>query len=134
MTLATIPPPLDHLNMTHTEQLLDIHLSLSSILSNMFFMKMDWVTSRGLPCDAKRINQLYSRLVGSWQSLTCLFLRSVPVEDLVIISKEVEANLVGVVNTPINRYTNCQMRRTRDCVLLTQAQKALARLVIFYED
>jgi hypothetical protein len=97
-------------------------------------MKMDWVTSRGLPCDGAGISQLNSKLVNSWQSLTCLFIRSVPAEDLVIMSPELETNLAMVVNTPFSRYTVCQIMRMRDCVLLTQAYNTLSRLAIFYHD
>ena len=115
-----------------------MHLSPSSILSNMFLMKMDWMTSRGLPCagyrQMVRIGRLYGRLVSSWQSLTCLYLRSVPAEEVSIMSPVLQSNLASVINTPVSRYSSCQMRRTRDCVLLYQAEDVLGRIERKYAD
>ena len=132
MTLTNLPPISNITTMAHAEKLSSIHLSLSSILSNLFLMKMDWLTSRGLPCgdyrQLMRITRLHTRLVTSWQSLTCLFLRSIPVEDMTSMDTELQANLVRVMNTSTNRYPICQMRKMRDCVLLEQAEKVLISL------
>ena len=102
----------------------------------MFFMKMDWLTSRGLPCggygQVTRKGKLNDKLVRSWQFLTCLYLRSLPVEEVAIMSTELQANLVRIINTHTSRYTSCEMRRIRDCVLLSQAEDALDRMERFY--
>ena len=105
MTLSTLPPHIIQPNLSNQEQVLDMHLSLSSIMSNLFFMKMDWMTSRGLPCDGKyqmaQRSRLYSRLVSSWQSLACLYLRSFPTENMSISSTELQANTMRVIQTNI---------------------------------
>ena len=138
MTLAALPLSSNHSILAYREHVLDLHLSLSSILSNMFLMKMDWLTSRGLPCGGysqmTRIGHLYGRLVHSWQTLTCLYLRSITVEEVDIILTEVQANLARIINTPTSRYTSCDMRRVRDCVLLAQAGDVLGRLERFYME
>ena len=103
----------------------------------MFLMKMDWVTSRGLPCDGYtqilRKSRLYTRLVNSWQSLNCLYLRSLLGKEVSISVTELESNLSMVVNTPVRRYSNCQARRMRDCVMLEKAEDVLNRITRFYE-
>ena len=50
-----------------------------------------------------------------------------------MLSTELKTNLVMVVNTLVRRYSNCQDRRMRDCVLLEQAGDLLNRFKIFYE-
>jgi hypothetical protein len=54
-------------------------------------------------------------------------------EEVAIMSTELQANLVRIVNTHTSRYTNCEMRRMRDCVLLSQAGDVLDRLHSFYK-
>ena len=135
MTLANLPPPSQNLaNMSRTEKLSFMHLSLSSILSGMFMMKMNWVTSRGLPCggfiQVMRIKTLHSRLIISWQALTCMFLRSIPTEKVNLLTPELQSNLALVLNNPTSMYAICQMRRTRDCVLLNRASEVLQSLVL----
>ena len=136
MTLSTLPPPLDYSTLTYREHVIDLHLSLSSILSSMFFMQMDWLTSRGLPCGGSgqmlKRGQLYSKLVGSWQSLTCLYLRSLPMEEVVTLSPELQANLARIMNINTSRYTSCEMKNVRDCVLLSQSWDVLERMQRFY--
>ena len=138
MTLSSLPSTSNNTNNSYEEKFSTNHLFLSSILSHMFLMKMDLVTSRGLPCGGYRqiirIRRLYGRLVSSWQSLTCLYLRSVPAEKVASLSTELQSNLARVVNTPTSRYTTCQMKGMRDCVLLNQAENVLSRLETFYQD
>ena len=137
MVLSSFPPTLNHSNMTYTEKVSDFHLIISSMLSHMFFMKMDLVTSRSLPCGgytqilSKR--RMYTRLVNSWQTLNCLYQRSLSGKEVSISITEMESNLSMVVNTPVRRYSNCQARRIRDCVLLGEAGDVLSRIVRFYE-
>jgi hypothetical protein len=128
MTLSTLPP-----QSPHGEQIEDLHLYLSSLLSHLYLLKLDWVSSQGPPCQGHPIlTKLYTKIVTSWQVLTCVFIRSVPLDKLHLISGDLRSNLKRVTETPINRYTNCQMRRTRDCVLMSQALQALNRLETFY--
>lgn len=138
MTLSSLPPTLDHSNLTYREKVSDVHVTISSMLAHMFIMKMDWMTSKGLPCDGytqiRKTRRLYSRLVNSWQSLSCLYQRSVLEEKVSTLSTELKTNLAMVVNTLVRRYSNCQDRRMRDCVLLEQAGDLLNRFKIFYED
>ena len=138
MTLTSLPSTSYISNTSYNAKFSTNHLFLSSILSHMFLMKMDWVTSRGLPCggflEIIRIRRLYGRLVSSWQSLTCLYLRSVPAEEVASMSTELQSNLARVVNTSISRFTTCQIRRMSDCVLLGQAEDVLSRLETFYQD
>jgi len=132
MTLSTIPLPSQ---APHSEQIQDLHLSLSSLLSHLYLLKLDWMSSQGPPCQGHSIlTKLYTRIVRSWQVLTCAFIRSVPLEKLNVISGDLSSNLKRVTETPISRYTNCQMRRTRDCVLMSQAFQALNRLQKFYDS
>ena len=134
MTLSNLPPQQNLANMTRTEKISAMHLSLSSILSSIFMMKMEWVTSRGLPCggysQVMRIQRLHSRLVTSWQALTCMFLRSIPVQEVNYLTTELQSNLARVLNTHTPMYTICQMRSTRDCVLLDKAQEVVESLVM----
>merc|ERR1711872_1061241 len=105
MSLASLPPLLNQTNM------LDLHLSLTSVLSHLFFIKMDWRTSRGGSCDQiARGGQKFRNLVGSWQSLTCLYLRSSQGRELSRYSDSLEDNIMRVLNTRINLYTSCQAR------------------------
>jgi hypothetical protein len=136
MALSSFPPTLNHSNMTYSEKVSDFHLIISSMLAHMFFMKMDWVTSRGLPCGSYtqilRKSRLYTRLVNSWQTLNCLYQRSLLGKEVSISVTEMESNTALVVNTPVRRYTNCQARRIRDCVLLEEAGDVLNRIIRLY--
>ena len=119
--------------MTRREKVSATHLVLSSILSHMFFMKMDLMNSSGLLCtvchiERRRLRKLYNRLVTSWQVLTCLYLRSVPTEEVSTMSTQLQSNLSRVVNTTVRRYTSCEERSTRDCVLMGQADHVLGIL------
>jgi len=134
MTLSTIPPPSHTPNPTFLELVQDLHLSLSSILSHLFFLQLDWVTNTdcGGYRHSRDMARQYRRIVTYWQTVTCVFIRSIPLETLNMIPTELVSNMKRVTSTPINRYTSCQMRRTRDCVLTTQASQALDRLQTFY--
>jgi hypothetical protein len=138
MMLTSLPSTPMNSNDSYEEKFSTNHLFLSSILSHMFLMKMDLVTSRGLPCGGYRqiirMRRLYGRLVSSWQSLTCLYLRSVRAEKVAAVSMDLQSNLDRVVNTPTSGYTTCQMRGVKDCVLLEQAEDVLSRLETFYQD
>ena len=137
MVLSSFPPTLNHSNMTYSEKVSDFHLIISSMLSHMFFMKMDLVTSRSLPCGgytqilSKR--RMYTRLVNSWQTLNCLYQRSLLGREASIPVTEMESNLAMVVNTTVRRFSNCQARKMRDCVLLEEAGDVLNRIIRFYE-
>ena len=139
MALSSLPPTLNHSKMTYSEKVSDFYLTISSMLAHMFIMKMDWVTNRGLglPCDGYtqilRKSRLNTRLVNSWQSLNCLYLRSLLGKEVSISVTELESNLSMVVNTPVRRYSNCQARRMRDCVILEKAEDVLNRITRFYE-
>ena len=50
------------------------------------------------------------------------------------MSTELQSNLARVVNIPTSRYTTCQMRSTRDCVLLDQAEDVISRVDKFFQD
>ena len=54
-------------------------------------------------------------------------------EKVVILSTELQANLVRIINTHTSRYTSSEMRRMRDCVLLAQAGDVLDRLQRFFQ-
>ena len=73
-------------------------------------------------CLMIRIGQLYVKLVHSWQSLTCLYVRSLSTEEVATMSTELQANQARIINTQTSRYTSCEMRRMTDCVLLSQAK------------
>ena len=121
MVLSSFPPTLNHSNMTYSEKVSDFHLIISSMLSHMFFMKMDWLT------------RLNTRLVNSWQTLNCLYQRSLLGREASIPVTEMESNLAMVVNTTVRRFSNCQARKMRDCVLLEEAGDVLNRIIRFYE-
>jgi len=134
MTLSTIPPLSHAPNLTFLEQVQDFHLSLSSILSHLFFLQLDWVTNTdcGGYRHSRDISRQHRKILTHWQTVTCVFIRSIPLETLNMIPTELGSNMKRVTSTPINRYTSCQMRKSRDCVLMTQAVQALNRLEMFY--
>jgi len=132
MTLSTIPPPSHTPNLTLLEQVQDFHLSLSSIHSHLFFLQLDWLANSDCGGHTRDLTRQYRRIVNQWQTITCVFIRSIPLQTLNLIPTELVSNMKRVTSTPINRYTSCQMRRKRDCVLMAQASHALNRLQTFY--
>ena len=63
-----------------------------------------------------------------------MYLRSISVEKGDILLTEMHANLAMIINTPTHRYTSCDMRKVRDCVLLAQPWDVLGRLERFYME
>ena len=55
-------------------------------------------------------------------------------EEVAIMSTELQANLARIMNTNTSRYTSCEIRRMRDCVLLAQAGEVLDRLQRFHSQ
>ena len=139
LNLASLPHNMDQQNTTKSQEALDIHFSLTSTLSHMFFMRMNWMNIRDLPCEEHnqrdQRRQRFRDLVESWQSLNCVYQRSlVGGEILSKNSEELQANLVRVLDTKINLYTSCQVMRVRDCVLITEARALLQRMEELYTD
>jgi len=116
-SLAASPGP-DHISL---------HLSLTNILAHLFVMRMDWLLSTGLPCllaeKEIRVRQLHNRLIQSWTNMNCVFLSSIHHSNS--HRAAFQRNLNTVLDTPINTYSHCNQRRSRDCILLQQASSSL---------
>jgi len=104
-----------------------LHLSLTNILAHLFIMKMDWLLSTGLPCllteKENRVRNLHNRLIQSWSNMNCVFFSSINPSNS--HRAAFQRNLNTVLDTPINTYSHCRQRRSRDCVLLQQASSTL---------
>ena len=124
---------------------LALHLSLTSILAHLFVMRMDWLLSTGLPClvgeKEIRVRNLHNRLasvvvvitfylqvdnfrlIQSWTNMNCVFISSIHHSNS--HRAAFLRNLNTVLDTPINTYSHCSQRRSRDCILLQQATSIL---------
>ena len=65
-------------------------------------------------------------------------LESVTREEVInmvhLVWEELQANLARIINTHTSRYASFEMRRMRDCALLSQAGEVLDRLHRFYSQ
>ena len=139
LSLASLPTHVDQPNTTKNQSELNMHHSLTSILSHLFFMRMNWMTSTDRTCEEhSQIGQRRQRfrdLVESWQSLNCVYQRNLLGGDIFSThSRDLQANIVRVLNTRISLYTTCQVRRVRDCILITEARAVLKLLEELYTE
>ena len=104
-----------------------LHLHIISILSHLFFLRLDWMTGRGLPClPAPALANLAAAqlsLLQAWQTLLCEWLGWVELP-----AEVVAANLAVVRGVAVHRYSDCRQRAVRDCVLASQANSLLHAL------
>ena len=63
------------------------------------------------------------RLIQSWTNMNCVFLSSIHHSNS--HRAAFQRNLNTVLDTPINTYSHCNQRRSRDCILLQQASSSL---------
>jgi len=124
LTLTSLLPTSDVPNPMMTS-MSSMHLSVTSMSTHLFVMKMDWMLSRGLPCVglAKSFNlrRLHSRISDDWQLLQCMVLSSINPETYESQRISFIENLSTVLSTPILRYKNCYRRTVRDCILTAQS-------------
>merc|ERR1711915_15876 len=117
LTLASLPP------IEAPQSVFSVHISLTSLLSHIFFLRLD---SMQLPCAPLSSSLSYTLLGDSWQSLTCLWKKSVYPQN--INQQEMEADVEKIVETIVRRFFICEDRAVRDCIVLSNAQKILKSL------
>ena len=113
------------------EKAKSLHLAISSLQAHFLFLRLDWATSPGLPCQGYSttvaLTSTYRQLAHYWEVLVCLFSTHLASNQLVN-EEEQEENTRTVVNERTHRRAECQSRRTRDCLVLTAAATVLRRL------
>ena len=62
-------------------------------------------------------------MIQSWSNMNCVFFSSINHNNS--HRAAFQRNLNTVLDTPINTYSNCHQRRSRDCILLQQASSTL---------
>merc|ERR1711915_333330 len=115
LTLASLPP------IVAPQSVFSMHISLTALLSHIFFLRLD---SMQLPCAPLSSSLSYTLLGDSWQSLTCLWRKSVYNMN----QQEMEADVKKIVETTVRRFFICEDRAVRDCIVLSNAQKILKSL------
>ena len=143
LTLTSLLPTSDVPNPIMTS-MSSMHLSVTSMSTHLFVMKMDWMLSRGLPCvglaksfNLRRLHSRYlirkislkiwifyktfCRISDDWQLLQCMVLSSINPETYESQRISFIENLSTVLSTPILRYKNCYRRTVRDCILTAQS-------------
>lgn len=118
-------------SLSRREKAKSLHLAISSLQAHFLFLRLDWATSPGLPCQGYSttvaLTSTYRQLAHYWEVLVCLFSTHLASNQLVN-EEEQEENTRTVVNERTHRRAECQSRRTRDCLVLNAAATVLRRL------
>ena len=108
-----------------------LHLAVSSLQAHFLFLRLDWATSPGQPCQGysttMALTSTYRQLAHNWELLVCLFSTHIASNGMVD-EDEQEENTRTVVNERVYRRAECPSRRTRDCIVLKSAAKVLQRI------
>ena len=113
------------------EKAKSLHLAVSSLQAHFLFLRLDWATSPGLPCQGysttMALTSTYRQLAHYWEPLVCLFSTHLSSRGIVD-EEEQEENTRAVVNERMYRRAECPSRRTRDCLVLDAAANVLRRV------
>ena len=101
---------------------------LTSLRAHLFFMRLDYQVSPGLPCrPAATVPELarqYRRVDHAITEVTCQVLHTVfPAAP--VLGRQVEVE--DLLRAPLHHYTACPARMVRDCLVLARARATLAQ-------
>ena len=121
--------------------------SIADVRAHIFFMRLDWRQSPGLPCVTVSLvrsimnnyqrsgrdpthdvlTHFVHRLDEKLSDLTCKVLQT----SFVRQPLTAVADVSSITTTPISRYSSCSARNTRDCGVVFYLQEMLRNFDIF---
>jgi len=123
--------PSNFTSLSRRDKAKSLHLAVSSLQAHFLFLRLDWATSPGQPCQGvsttMALTSTYRQLAHHWELLVCLFSTHLSSTSMVN-QEEQEENRRAVVHEQVYRRAECPSRRTRDCIVLNGAANVLRRI------
>jgi len=124
--------PSNFSSLSRREKAKSLHLAISSLQAHFLFLRLDWATSPGQPCQGysttMALTSTYRQLAHNWELLVCLFSTHLA-SNGIVDEDEQEENTRTVVNERVYRRAECP--RTRDCIVLNSAANVLRHITRF---